>query len=363
MRIAIFTDNFREDMGGGTKIVIDLARGLRDKGHEILVVTGQGTDRTIEEFRAFHLPSVRVPFYDKAEMVFPSSKLLREIRFFKPDILHYHEPFTAGMIALLLSKLLDLPAVGSIYIDPRHLSEYSLKVDRGAFAKTLVGFMGRQSSALIFISNYHRETYRKFLPKDLKIKVIYPGIPETFFSRKKVKREKRVITVCRLAPEKNLRFAFKVMAEVQREEPIGYLVAGDGPERGKLERLARKLGLKIKFLGNLPREELADLYRTSRIFFLPSKTETFGLVFAEAMASGTPVVALDRGSAPEVIGNGGIVCEEDEYLVAEVILSLLRDEKLWKWKSDKAKKRAELFKMERFISEHEELYAYVLRKA
>ncbi len=357
MRIAIFTDNFREDMGGGTKIVIDLARGLRERGHEVLIVTGQGTDSSAEGFKVVHLPSVRVPMYDKAEMIFPSMGLIKEVKAFKPDLIHYHEPFTAGMLALIVSGLMDVPVVGSIYIDPKHLSEYSLKLDRGILAKTLVGFMGRQSDALVFISKYQRDTYRRFLPKRLRVSVIYPGIPEVFFTEGGVaERRRRVLTVCRLAPEKNLEFAFSVMAKVQRSVPVEYVLVGDGPKRRSLEKLAQRLSLKVTFLGNVKRERIRELYRSSALLFLPSKTETFGLVFAEAMACGTPVVALNRGSAPEVVGDGGLVCEENRDAVANAVVSLIEDENLWREKSARARKRAELFRTDRFVKEHEDLY-------
>ncbi|RLJ70311.1 glycosyltransferase involved in cell wall biosynthesis [Hydrogenivirga caldilitoris] len=359
MRVALFTDNFRGDMGGGTKIVIDLAKGLRDEGHEVLVVTGQETDEAAEGFRVFNLPSLKFPFYDKAEMVFPSIGLIRTMKEFNPDIIHYHEPFTAGILALLVSKNIGKPVVGSIYIDPSHVSQYTLKIDRGGFAKALVGFMSRQSDALVFISEYQRKTYERFLDRSRITKVIYPGIPDYFF-RGKAEFGKTVVTVCRLAPEKNLSFGFRVIAKLQRMGNFDYLLVGEGPERKKLEKLAKKLNLKVEFLGNLKRERLPDLYSRASLFFLPSKTETFGLVLAEAMASGLPVVALGRGAAPEVIGEGGIICEENEDRVAEAMASLLENSRLWKEKSEKARERAKFFKMDRFVREHEELYGKLL---
>jgi glycosyltransferase involved in cell wall biosynthesis len=360
MRIVILTDNFREDMGGGTRIVVDLARGLRERGHRVLIVTGQFVDGAAKGFELLKLPSLRIPFYDKAEMVFPSTSLIKRVRDFDPDLLHFHEPFTAGMVALILGKVLKKKVIGSVYIDPRHLSQYGLRIDRGGLAKALVGFMGRQSDAIVFISEYQRRTYRRFLGRKAFTEVIYPGVPEVFFRSGGHRGDRRVLTVCRLAPEKNLRFAIRVMAEVQRKVEAEYILVGDGPEREKLERYARRVGARVKFLGRVRREDLPRIYAESTLFFLPSKTETFGLVFAEAMASGLPVVALNRGSAPEVVGDGGILCGEDVGEVAGAIIRLLKDGSLREDLSERALSRARRFTLDRFLEDHEDLYRKVI---
>ncbi len=360
MRIAIFTDNFREDMGGGTRIVVDLARGLKERGHEVLVVTGQFVDGAGEGLDLLKLPSLKIPLYDKAEMVFPSTDLIRKLREFDPDVIHFHEPFTAGLIALIAGKALKKKIVGSVYIDPRHLSQYSLRIDRGGIAKALVGFMGRQASKTIFISEYQLSTYRRFLGRRTPVRVIYPGVPDAFFKRRATLDNCRVLTVCRLAPEKNLRFTLRVMAEVQKRMDVEYMIVGDGPERERLEVYARRLGVEVTFLGRVRREVLPDVYSKADLFLLLSKTETFGLVLAEAMACGLPVVALKKGAVPEVVGDGGILCEGRVSEVADAVIRVLKDKALRQTLSERAKRRALRFTFERFIEDHEEVYREVI---
>ena len=361
MKIAIFTDNFRLDMGGGTKVVYDLALGLKKQGHEVLVVTGKAVDsRLKDEFRIFSLPSLRYPFYDRAELVLPSLNLIREVEQFAPDVIHYHEPFTAGMIAVMMGRYFKKPVVGTVHIDPMHISYHSVKFDNGKIAKLLVGFMARQSDAMVFVSNYQLETYRPFLPSDVPLRVIHPGIPDYFFSSQKASFCRRVITVTRLAPEKNLEFGLRVVSEVQKFVDFEYLVVGEGPERKKLEKLAEKLKVRVTFLGAVRRERLPELYSSSSVFFLPSKYETFGLVFAEAMACGLPVVCLNSGSAPEVVGEAGFVCEENIDLLVKSLKLLLTDEKVWEEKSVLARKRSERFRLENAVKEHLKLYEELL---
>ncbi len=360
MRIAMFTDAFRKDMGGGSKVVIDLVSGLKEMGHEVLVVTGQSVDNSAEDFNVLRLPSIKYPLYDNAEMILPSLELIRVLKEFEPHLIHYHEPFTAGMIALIISKYLKKKVVGTVHIDPMHLSQYAFKIDNGNVAKMLVGFMSRQSNAILFVSHYQKETYHPYLKKGGFYTVIYPGIPDYFFTKKNPVFGKKVITVSRLASEKNLEFAFEVMAAVQKRTGVDYHVVGNGPKKRKLRNYAKSLGLKVKFWGNIEREKLPEFYGNSSVFFLPSKTETFGLVFAEAMACGLPVVGLNEGSAPEVIGDGGVICEEKVELVVEGIIDLLENENFWAEKSDKARKRAKKFRKGRFIEEYVRVYQKIL---
>jgi glycosyltransferase involved in cell wall biosynthesis len=84
------------------------------------------------------------------------------------------------------------------------------------------------------------------------------------------------------------------------------IIVGDGTDIDRLKKLAidEQISHKVKFLGNVPDEELRELYRNCTIFALPSKKEGFGIVFLEAMASKKPVIAGNHGGAPEIIEDG-----------------------------------------------------------
>ena len=355
MKISVFTDSFRNDLGGGSKLAIDLSLGLKERGHEVLVISGQNA-QNFKGVKLLKLPSIKYPLYKNAEAILPSLRLVRILKKFNPDIIHFHDPFTAGMLATLMGKYLDKKVIGTVHIDPSHLSQYSIRFDNGKLAKMLVGFISSQSDALIFVSNYQKRVYEKYLSKKCLKLVIYPGIPEYFFNGRKATFGRRILTVSRLAPEKNLLFTFKVVAEVQKKINAEYIVVGEGKEKKRLEKYAQKLGLKVKFLGSVGREKLPEIYSSSSVFLHTSKTETFGLVFAEAMACGLPVVALNYGSAPEVVGEGGIICEENVKETSEAVIELLTNEKMWKEKSENAKEISKNYRMEKSLEEHEKFY-------
>ena len=104
--------------------------------------------------------------------------------------------------------------------------------------------------------------------------------------------------------------------------PILYLIAGDGDDRPRLEALAANLGVEkqVHFLGFWPRESLPDLYAAADLFVMPSTGEGFGIVFLEAMASGTPALGLACGGSidPLDFGAWGRAVPEAEFEAALV---------------------------------------------
>jgi len=111
------------------------------------------------------------------------------------------------------------------------------------------------------------------------------------------------------------------------------VIVGDGPERGRLETLARKLGIgrKVEFAGALPHARIPAVLRGMSVFVLPAQTvpgcqERFGRVLAEAMATGLPVVGTDSGEIPNVIGDAGLVVpERDAEALARALGEIVAD--------------------------------------
>jgi len=106
----------------------------------------------------------------------------------------------------------------------------------------------------------------------------------------------------RLAVEKRVALALKALARAQREVPLAVAVLGDGPERARLEALARRLGLCATFTGFVKdRERYARMLASGDALVHGCAIETFGFVVAEALASGVPVVVPNGGGAAEFV--------------------------------------------------------------
>lgn len=92
----------------------------------------------------------------------------------------------------------------------------------------------------------------------------------------------------------------------EEHRKVTYLIAGIGPDRERLERLAADHGVaeQVRFLGKVPAEDLPGLYRAADLFALPSTGEGFGIAFLEAMACGTPAIGLAVGGVPDALCDG-----------------------------------------------------------
>jgi phosphatidyl-myo-inositol dimannoside synthase len=111
-----------------------------------------------------------------------------------------------------------------------------------------------------------------------------------------------------------------------RGHDIVFLVAGGGDDRARLEALARDEGVAehVRFLGEVPNEQLPALYRAADLYVMPSSGEGFGIVFLEAMASGVPALGLAVGGAVDALVDGMAVSEPDLEAVLAKCLSAPR---------------------------------------
>jgi glycosyltransferase involved in cell wall biosynthesis len=134
-----------------------------------------------------------------------------------------------------------------------------------------------------------------------------------------------------LEPRKNLGFLLEVWADVVRSRPDARLVvAGGGRLDAELRGQARRLGVEpfVLFTGHVPAAEKLDYYRLADMLVFPSTLEGFGLVVAEAMSCGLPVLVSDRGSLPELVvpAAGGLLADPtDRAAFVRGILTLLGD--------------------------------------
>jgi phosphatidylinositol alpha-1,6-mannosyltransferase len=142
----------------------------------------------------------------------------------------------------------------------------------------------------------------------------------------------RILSVAHLYPRKGIATLLRAFAHVLRDaaQEAVLRIVGGGPERQRLEHLARELGIadRVSFLGHLPLRELTAEYRHAALFALPTAQEGFGIVFLEAMASSLAIVAGRAGAVPEVVEEGVtalLVKPDDDAMLAERLVELLGD--------------------------------------
>jgi len=188
------------------------------------------------------------------------------------------------------------------------------------------------------------------------IEVIHPflGFPEADGTTAPARGDGPVLlTVARLERRKGVHVALSLVPRLRRRFPgLQYWIVGDGPERRRLEALARELGVKdaVRFWGDVPDADLPAIYTASDLFVLlptpdeeDGEVEGFGMVYLEAAARGVPAVAWRTGGVAEAVVDGvtGLVVPADDADGAgDAIERLLADSALRREMADAAKAHA-----------------------
>lgn len=202
-----------------------------------------------------------------------------------------------------------------------------------------------------------------------KVRVVYNGVGKAFrpagekekaeLRKRKNLPEKFILYVGTIEPRKNLAALARAYGRVNPAGVKLVLAGGEGWLAGGLFEEIRKLNLgdRVVFTGYVPEEDLPALYSSALLFAYPSVYEGFGFPPLEAMACGTPVVAGNRSSLPEVIGDAGLCVDpENTGFLADALSSLLGDGKLRGLMAERGLERASGFTWEKCASETYRIY-------
>jgi phosphatidylinositol alpha-1,6-mannosyltransferase len=217
-------------------------------------------------------------------------------------------------------------------------------------ARSLLRRIGDKVDVLTYLGEYTRSRMARVLSPAAvgRMARLAPGVDESVFRpgaggaevRARYGLTGRPVVVCvsRLVPRKGQDTLIRAWGRVLRAVPdAALLLAGGGPYRGELERLAAAAGVSgsVRFTGNVPWPELPAHYDAGDVFAMPCRTrrrgldvEGLGIVYLEASATGLPVVAGDSGGAPDAVleGETGLVVPGGSAdAVAEALIGLLRD--------------------------------------
>jgi len=319
MNIVMFTNTFTPHVGGVARAVSGLADGLRAAGHRVLVVAPTFPGMPEDEEGVVRIPAVqRFAGSDFSVPLPVTLPLTAELDVFEPDLVHSHHPFLLGDTALRVAAGRRIPAVFT-YHTRYELYGHYVAQDSDVMKRLVVNLaLGYCDLCDHVIAP--SESIAKLLAGrgvTAPVSVIPSGIDCALFANGNANRARDLLAiphdapvvghVGRLAPEKNLSFLTDAIAIFLKRNPQAYgIVTGDGPQRTGMERtfLDEGLSARLRFTGVLTGRDLADAYKAMDIFAFSSLSETQGLVLAEAMASGTPVVALDAPGAREVVRDG-----------------------------------------------------------
>lgn len=306
--------------GAGAQSKI-LAKALVELGYQVAVLTTQYKGfRSYEEvdgYKIYRIKSLRGKKYQSNPLemasfmvlgIFNSAKIIQG---FKPQVSLAFFSIPSGAVSYFLKKRFNLPYVISLRggdvpgFWPERLGMWHF------VAMPLTKLIWRNATHIVAVSRDLKNLAEKTAAPLKKIVHYIPNVVEPQKSRKTVKETSGYITllfVGRLSRQKRIDDLLRALNVLKGRKINTWqcFLVGSGPERQRLERLRRELGLEkeVYFMGWIDREDIFRYYAESDIFVLPSGCEGMSVALLEAMASSLPIVATKISGNNELVVNG-----------------------------------------------------------
>jgi len=319
MNIVMLTNTYTPHVGGVARSVEAFTAEYRRRGDRVLVVAPEFENQPQDELDVLRIPAIQNFNGSDFSLVLPVSGLLTQaLDAFQPEIVHAHHPYLLGMTALRISRYRQLPLVFTHHTLYEQYTHY-VPAESPAFKRFVIDLATRYANLAeqVFapsdsIAALLRERGVRvpiaIVPTGVDVEHFANGDGTGFRAAMGIPADAFVVGhVGRLAPEKNLDFLTEAVARfLGSERSAHFLVAGKGPSEAQIRAIFSRHGLteRLHVIGILERERLPDVYHAMDVFAFASKSETQGIVLTEAMAAGTPVVALDAPGARETVNDG-----------------------------------------------------------
>lgn len=351
MRIAMFTNNYKPFIAGVPISIERLSEGLRNAGHEVYIFAPDygncGEEKYVIRYRTLYKK-------DRTGIVVGNcfeGRIEKEFARLRFDVIHVHHPLLSGHAALYLGKKYGIPVAYTYHTRYEEYLHYfkpfqTFQTPGPAHRQSGGGKFGSEALVRQYIKSFANSCDLIFAPTkmmqdclesygtDTEIGILPTGLEDSSFLedpeaaeaiRTRYKGDKKYLfsTIARLEKEKNLDFLLEGAAALKRRigDCFRIMVIGEGSERGHLQELAGRLGIgdNIIFTGKVENRRIKDYQFASDLFLFASKSETQGIVLLEAMAAGTPVIAVRASGVSDIVENGfnGYTTREDAEQWAE----------------------------------------------
>ena len=337
LRVGLFTECYRPIQNGIVASVDALVSAIRAQGHEVVCVTPNMPGYSDAQEFVVRVPSLPLPTRTSYRLTIPllsNERIARALE--RLSIVHTHSAFVTGWMGARAARRAHVPHVFTYHTQLEEYAHYfplESRLTRNAAASLTRSHCN--AAAVVIVPTQAMERHLRDLGVRSRIEVVPSGIDVGFFAagrrREDLRRRlgvppggKMIAAVGRLGREKNLELALESFARLGLPEARLVLI-GDGPHREPLERAAQRLDIAglTTFAGEYPRETLPDVYASADALVFTSRSETQGLVLAEALAAGVPVVAVDTPQTRDVLdGAGTIVPGEPEAVAAALAATL-----------------------------------------
>lgn len=385
MNIGLFTETYYPEINGVAASVYVLKEELEKQGHNVYVftTTSKGAPKNEKNvYRVHSLPCILIS--DRRVGLLYQRKIAVKIKKLNLDIIHTNTEFSLGIFGRIMARELKIPIVHTyhtIYEDYTHyvtkgvLPDNKAKKAVRAFSKVCCNSVDE----VIVPTEKVKELLRDYRVKR-HIEVIPSGIDLDKFDEGRYKAEeldkirseygiqkndKVILYLGRVSREKNIEeLLYYMPSYMEKHEDTKFVLIGDGPASSHLKNMVKGQACEdsILFLGEKPYDEVGKYYQLGDVFVSASNSETQGLTFIEAMASGLPVIAKEDKCLDGILeeGENGYFFRNQEEFHHALDNILYSGKDVWYHK--RAKETAYRFSTHMFASEILDVYEDVLSR-
>lgn len=387
MKIVIASDLYWPVINGVSTFARSLAKGLADRGHEVLVIAPSQTGKKYKEvdgnYSIARTATIIFPFFQNYRVALsPYSEVKKIISEFNPDIIHTQSFLMIGQAVIKYSQKYGIPIVSTNHAMPENLMD-NLKLL--APVSRPINFMLKK-----YIVRIHLKTDYFTMPTQsaidlfdlsnnkwkVPIEAVSNGIdlskfsvgrpPKNVIEKFKIPMNNPIITyVGRVDAEKHISVLVRAFIRVLAKQKAHLLIVGDGTDIGNLKELVNVSDIsdKVTFTGHVSEQEIIDLHKVGTVFCMTSPVELQSIVMLEAMASGQPVVAVDAGPLKELCQNkrNGYLCETDnDNEIAHALERIISDPSLRASMSKESVAIAATHDIKKTLDRFEEIYTSLI---
>ncbi|KAA9355164.1 N-acetyl-alpha-D-glucosaminyl L-malate synthase BshA [Larkinella humicola] len=363
--------------GGSGVVATELGKALAKAGHKVHFITYQQPPRLdfFNENVFYH--EVNIPTYPLFQ--FPpyetalASAMVNVVQYEKLDLLHVHYAIPHASAAYMAKMILRAQGRHIPFVTTLHGTDITL-VGKDASYEPVVTFSINESDGVTAVSEHLRqETLDQFaIRRD--IEVIPNFIDLDRFKRQKKDHfkmaicpngEKLIVHTSNFRRVKRIDDVVEIFTKINQQIPSKLLLSGDGPERARIEKLCRDMGIyqDVRFLGKL--DAVEEVLSVADLFLMPSENESFGLAALEALACEVPLITSNAGGLPELNVHGVTGFLSNVGDVDDMVknaLYILDDNNLPTFKHN-ALERAKEFEISRILPHYEAYYEKVVMES
>ena len=322
MKILITTDMYTPTINGVVISFLNLKKGLEEKGHEVKILTLAQGCRSFSKNGVYLIGSINT------SVIYPGTRIkihcprsfMDELISWHPDVVHSQCEFSTFGLASKIAKACHAPLIHTYHTVYEDYTHYFCPIKPlGRFiAASLTRFFMKRVNAIIAPSVKVAKMLRRYkvdkpvtiIPSGINLKAFSndPGqkwIGNTLRSFDLTGPELRLIFIGRLAKEKNIDELLHLTAAC-RDLPIRLVIVGDGPVKDSLVDLCKELHIEdlVVFTGMVSPKCIGRYYHLGDVFVNASKSETQGLTYVEAMASGLPLLCRKDNCLEGIVKDG-----------------------------------------------------------